>query len=201
MAREEETPSYYHAVDVLPFDLAQQLFTELGTAQKITFAPSHRPYNHSESLLPSKLVDQCREALDKRDITKRRVVFVSAIRAERWDPSVGKALIERGWPTSVVAIVIGYHHITLRRWGWAELARAVKDKRVKPKVVKTPETLSLGFSRLQKIFPGKVVSQHVYYRIGSAMLDAGDPAVAARAAQIRKEDAKAAAKSKTNRYN
>lgn len=200
MARDEENPTYYHAVDVLPFELAEALFAHLGTAQKVTFAPSHLPYNYSESQLPAKLVDKCREALDNKGIEKRRVVFVSALRAERWDPSVGKALIERGWPTSIVAIVIGYHTITLRRWGWADLARKVKGT-VKPKVLKTPEVLGLGFSRLQKIFPGKEVSQQVYYRVGSAMLDASTPEVAARAAKIRQEDAKAAAKAKINRFS
>ncbi len=112
--------SYLYSWEVFDADLAQELYLWLGKAQRVTFAPTDRPYNKSERLLDEKLVDRAREALDRQDILTGRIVFVGPdTKAHRLPGDArrhAEALAAKGFSILVIADVLGYSDQTLRRW-------------------------------------------------------------------------------------
>lgn len=166
-----ETSGYWHAIEVLPFELVDKISEILKVSTKITFAPSHRPYNRSEGLLPAKLVDKCRNELDKRDITTRRIILFGSNKAHDGGKLHARVLADLGFPYKVIADALNYHTVTLRRWGIKDYIRDTPGASVAvANVQATKETLDLGFRRCQSLHPGKTFAADYYQTVGSAML-------------------------------
>ena len=164
----QETSGYYHAIEVLPFELVDNVIDILKISTKVTFAPSHRPLNRSEMLLPPKLVDKCREELDKKDIVTRRVVLFGTTRDHEGTKAHAYVLADIGHTLKVIADALNYHPVTLKRWGMNQYIAA--KRLASPKVDPSPEALNLGFARCQELRPGEEGSASHYQMVGTALL-------------------------------
>jgi hypothetical protein len=199
-------PSYLVAVDALGPELAEQVLNVIKTAQKITFAPTHRPMNRSEMMLPEKLVSRCREALDLKEHFKHRVVFFGLLRERRGDKYIAMALAEYGWTMSVIANVLGMHSVTLVRWGVLAHQRAHFAARGEGKILRPslkdpdPRALSFGFERYQSLFPGEEATPRYYTALGTCLLMAGSEKVKSIAKQHQRADVRAQKAAKAARY-
>lgn len=163
-----ETSGYYHAVEVLPYELIEEVMEILKLSTKVTFAPSHRPYNRSEMLLPAKLVDKCREALDKKDVLTRRIILFGSSRDHDGGKAHGYVLADLGYAAQVIADTLNYHLITLKRWGLREYIDAKPRKAPAPNP--STEALEFGFKRCQELYPGKEVDADHCRMVGTALL-------------------------------
>jgi hypothetical protein len=112
---------YYHSIEVFDQGLAVECYEYLGKAMKVTFARSDKPYTKTEGLLAEKLVDRCRDALDRKDITENRTVLFGPFRHQQRLPGnperQARALATKGFSGLVIADTLGYSYQTLRRWG------------------------------------------------------------------------------------
>lgn len=191
-------PSYLIASDVLGHELTELVLEHVRTAQKITFAPSHRPYNRTEMQLPERLVNRCREELDRKEHLRRRVVFFGLLRERRGDKYMAFALGEYGWTMSIIADVLGCHAVTLVRWGVLAYQRDHFAKRgdgkvLRPSIKRPPnEALTFGFERFQSLYPGETATPRYYTALGTCMLMAGAEKVKSLALRHQRADKKAA---------
>jgi hypothetical protein len=199
----EKQRSYLIAVDVFGPELTEEVISILGEAKKVTFAPTHRQHNRSESQLPERLVDKCRNILDMKDHIKRRTVFFGHLRTHDGERVHALALAELGYPVNVIADALNYHSITLTRWKIsayvASLGAAVPKIEVEP----DPDLIDKGFKRCQDLRPGEVKSDLTYYaKVGHAMETLKGKHVAKRVADLekmlRKDEPK---KSRSNRWS
>lgn len=119
---------YYHSIDVLSPELAEEVYLHLGKACKVTHARSDRPYTTTENMLPDSLVDRVRDELDNREIEVPRVIFYGAFKAQYrlpGDPQMqAMALAGKGFSGLVIADTLGYSYQTLQRWA-IDLGRQV----------------------------------------------------------------------------
>lgn len=115
------TEHYYHAIEVLPAELAEEAFQWLGLSRKITFAKSAKGYTKTENLLSESIVDRCRDELDNRDILENRTVLFGPFKNQYrlpGDPETqAKALADKGFSGLIIADALGYSYQTIRRWG------------------------------------------------------------------------------------
>ena len=161
----QETSGYWRAEDVLPLNIIEEVGKVLTSSMKITFAASHRPYNRSEAVLPNKLVDRVREALDKADVTKRRIILFRSRKDHDGGPHHAIALAKRGFPQRVIADALGYNPRTMSRWNLKEHMAAEPAA-----AAANAATLSAGFARFQELHPGEVEEVDYYQLLGTAVL-------------------------------
>lgn len=168
-ASRQEKTGYWHAYEVLPFELVQEANRHLKVSTKITFAASHRSYNRSESLLPEKLVDKCREALDNKSIMTRRIILFGANRSHGGSATHAFALLELGFSPKVIADALGYHIITLKRWGVHDAHKSKIRKAVVIDDAKESAYKDAGFTQVQKVRPGDESKPSHYIQVGAAL--------------------------------
>lgn len=165
--------SYYHSIDVLPPDLADEAYRYLGISRKVTFGHSNRAYTKTERLLSEDIVDRIREELDQREIMSGRTVLFGPFRDQILrlpgdNVQQARALADRGFSLLVIADALGYSYNTLRRWGLPKGRQVYQPHG-------TDDELALlraaGEQRVREVRPYDVrspKSQH-YLLVGSAL--------------------------------
>lgn len=179
--------SYLISVDVFGSEITEQVIAVLGEAKKVTFAPTHRGFNKSESQLPEKLVDKCRNILDMKEHFKRRTVFFGHQRAHDGVREHALALAELGYPLGVVADALNYHTVTMSRWKISAYIDSLGDSAPKIDFPPDPDLIDIGFKRCQDLRPGEVKSDLTYYaKVGHAMRALSSKPVLKRVAELQK---------------
>ncbi len=161
----QDRPSYWLALKVLPADLVARANEILKVSTKVTFAPSHRPYNRSENLLPEDLVDKCRTALDKKGLEQGRIVLFGSNREYHGKKPHAEVLVELGFTRRVAADALGYNYITLKRWGVPEAS----GKRKPPAPLSEQKAVNAGFAQCQKVRPGSDNKREYCAAVGAAL--------------------------------
>lgn len=178
--------SYLSAVDVFGPEITEEVISILGEAKKVTFAPTHRVYNRTENQLPAKLVDKCRDILDRKDLLKRRTVFFGHLKSHDGTREHAMALAELGYSLNVIADALNYHVITLTRWKIRSYAQNLIDVPT-PDVPVHADLIAMGFERCSNLRPSELKEDRAYYaKVGHAMLALKSAHVEARVAAIRK---------------
>lgn len=184
----QDKPSYWLALRVLPADLVARANEILKVSTKVTFAPSHRPFNRSEQLLPEDLANKCRAALDKRGIDEGRIVLFGSNREYRGKKPHAEALVEMGFHRKVAADALGYNPVTLKRWGVGE----ANDRRTPPLLANETKAVNVGFAQCQKVRPGSDNSREYCALVGAALAALESDAL--KTAVVKKLKAAATAK-------
>lgn len=120
-------PAYLHASDLFPPKLLAKVTQALdGKTLKITFAPSGKPPNKSEAVLPPELAEKCRRWVDDRD-SGRTIYFGGKHSANRvGKPAYAFYLSKAGISIGAIQTALGITYPTAAKYG-AKASRPVID--------------------------------------------------------------------------